>query len=644
MSRYVLGVVALLVCVVTLTVSCRRNQPSLVDRNQPPDTQLWYAPPDSTEYEYIVHMYWRGTDGDGVTERFIWSIQDTLAVGVAYWNPAERLRDFRMGRITERTDSVFSFTAYKDVAGVGVRKNRQAFFVASIDDNGVIDPVPAGVEFVATIGQLPEMHFVNYIIDDQGGRHPRPYSLRTPPADTIGMFKPFAMSYHGTTTNGDLNAYLFFPLSSTILLPGAGEWIDITDDADGNGKPDGVLPSDTLQNFPNTQGPDAFPAGTFRFAAKCIDDAGAESQIDAGQFRRGVSQVVVNFDPDTRITEVKNTYFKNRQPIIETIDFADARADTVPFGSWLYYRYFAFDDRRDTWACSPTDADKCIDFQIRFVRNSARVAGAYEDSNWLPRSGRHDSDANSATDSNTVNIGSLEYDFFAGGIDENGSRDGTPPTFHIVGNFDPTMDTYGVRDHFNNALNVSTVDTLTWNFYKGVGWPYNAKSDTFEAASGKYYKRFGWTVNAAGHDHVKDPDGSAIKSWRYFVYTNYDAGSGTGDFWALGRAGESWFPGTANNVMSDHFELLIKYDNPTGDDLFADLPGYFNQTITMVLYGRDTRVGQGDFSQYAFWNEVQPDMPASSVTKKNLINAFNTESIGRWTPKRIVTFYLKFER
>ena len=151
-------------------------------------------------------MYWRGIDNDGTTNRFIWAIQDTIAGEGLSWNPALRLRDYRVGRITSRTDSVFSFTAYKDISGVGVRKNRQAFFVASIDDNGVIDPEPAAVEFVATIAQLPRIHFTNHI-----GGVKRPYHFTIPPRDTVGMYHPFAISYHGTTANGLVRGYQFFP-------------------------------------------------------------------------------------------------------------------------------------------------------------------------------------------------------------------------------------------------------------------------------------------------------------------------------------------------------------------------------------------------------------------------------------------------
>jgi hypothetical protein len=120
MTRYVKEPAVLAVCLVAVTASCRRNQPSLVDRNHPPDTQLWYAPPDSTEYEYLVHMYWRGVDRDGTTDRFIWTIQDTLALGDSYWNPRPP-PGYRIGRI-DQDRFVFSFTAYKDVGGVGVQE------------------------------------------------------------------------------------------------------------------------------------------------------------------------------------------------------------------------------------------------------------------------------------------------------------------------------------------------------------------------------------------------------------------------------------------------------------------------------------------------------------------------------------------
>ncbi len=637
MRRYVHGLAVLAVLVTVVAISCRRTQPSLVDRNQPPETQLWYAPPDSTDYEYLVHMYWRGIDGDGTTRRFIWTIQDSLLEGEGTWNPGASISDFRTGRVTTRTDSIFSFTAYKNVAGVGVRKNRQAFYIASIDDNGVIDPSPAVAEFIATIGKLPEMRFVIY--PDGNTLNPHSYRNLSPPADTVGMFKPFAISYHGITTNGQLRGYQFFPLSTTITLPGQNTW---TEDL-----------TDTLRTFPNSGG-DALPAGVFKFAAKTIDDANAESQVDAGQFTRGVAQVVLNFDPETWLTSVNNWFIDdsdpgNPIPRTEVVNFADAVPDTVPNQSWVYYEYSSVDDTRDTWVCSVTDPDKCIDFQVKYIITES--TGSQEDSGWLPRNGTHDSDANAATDSNSVSIGSLDYQWFVRGIDENGTEDGTPPSFKVVGNFRPIFHSATMVDHAGTSLDLSVVDTLTWDF--------NAPDtyDSVNVAGYKYAKTFSWTIGATGRDNPKDVGPSSIESWRYYVFEDYEPGPGntpgSGSVaYELGRAGDSWFPAASLNTMTDTFTLRVLYNQENGDDLFAAIDaqpqryGFLNELLTIVLYGRDTRATGGpQYSQKVFWDAVPANAAAGDgVSEANVINTFTVSVNGRETQKKVWSFYLKFVR
>lgn len=614
-----------------MTASCRRTQPSLIDRNQPPDTQLWYAPPDSSDYEYKVHMYWRGLDSDGTTQRFIWAIQDTIVGQGLSWNPALRLRDYRIGRITTRTDSVFSFTAYKDVSGVGVRKNRQAFFVASIDDNGVIDPEPAAVEFVATIGELPEIRFTIYV-----GGVARPYRNLPAPADTVGMYKPFSISYHGFTRNGQIRGYQYFPLSTSIEIPGSNTW---TEDL-----------GDTMRTFPNTVA-DPLPPGPFRFAAKCIDDAGAESQVDGGTYRRGVAQVVVNFDPDTWITEARwSAFFAIKPDVIQQpFDFADGVPDTIPNRGWVTTFYYAHDNSRDTRLCSLTDPDECIDFQLKLVRSSARLSPAgFEDSNWLPRSPEvHDSDPNSTADSNSVNVSTFEYDFRASAIDENGTRDGTPAQLTVVGNYTPTMDTFLLEDHLGNPVNASgPIDTLEWNFYKGIGWPYDAKSDTVQT-NDRFFKEFGFRFVATGHDDVRDPDGAAVGSWQYAMYTDFNNLNDRGTFWQFGRGGAAWIPGDGDNQVDETAQSRYRYDDSTGVDLFADLDGFglgfVNQVVTLVVMGRDTRLGEPDFTQKLYWDVVPPGEKAGDGrAEPNTINSYNVETFGRWTQPRIVQFYLRF--
>ena len=109
------GLFLLLVCLIAGFLACRRNQPSLVDSNRAPDTELWYAPPESTEYEYLVHLYWRGIDQDGVADKYIWTITDTIVGNPELrWNPAERLRDFQRSHLPHGHNG-FSLNQYDAV-------------------------------------------------------------------------------------------------------------------------------------------------------------------------------------------------------------------------------------------------------------------------------------------------------------------------------------------------------------------------------------------------------------------------------------------------------------------------------------------------------------------------------------------------
>jgi len=648
--RLVQGILLLSLCLVIAFGACRRNTPSLVDTNEAPDTDLWYAPPDSTDYEYLVHLYWRGKDNDGKVVKYIWTIRDSLVFDETTWSPADRLRDLREGRFTAQTDSVFSFTAFKNVGGVGVKKNRQAFLIAAVDDNGVIDPSPAGVEFIAVIDEVPLMFFHTTMARLEPPETRR-YVHHLIPQDTVGMFKPFDITYHGSTNNGRLTDYLWFPLSQTIKFPGANKWTtDFTD---------------TTRSFANS-GAFALPPKIFRLGAKVRDSAGAESAIDASSFQRGVAQVVVNFDPDTRINRITNTYNDGTGPVTKDVDFDDPFAvpDTVPFRSWIKLYYQGWDDKRDKpFRCPPSDQgfDSCIKFQISYERRSNRVAGATGKSGWLPSGAVHDTDSTAAADSNTVNVGSLEYDFSVRSIDENGTVDGTPASVHIVGNYDPTLDSIQLEDitptlwdtpQPAKVLNLTGAepDTIVWNFWKGVGWPY-AFPDTIDIfGNSEYIKTFKWRFRATGHDDPKEAPGFAgIRSW------NFDIRDSAGQRWRLGQATGEWRDAITIDVLDDVFTLTIRYPSPfsagpgngdpNGDTVFAKLPGFMNQDLTVTIQGRDTGSKAKTFSQWVHIGIPPPGQKARhGEAEKILVNDFSTVTLGRWTQKQRFKFHVKLVR
>ena len=651
--RFMQGVFLLSLGLLIAFGACRRNQPTLVDQNEAPDTQLWYAPPDSTEFEYLVHLYWRGVDNDGTAIRFIWTIKDSIIQGEEAWNPAEKLRDFRQGRMTSRTDSTFAFTAFREVSGLGVKKNRQAFLVAAIDDEGVIDPSPAWTEFIATIEELPVIHFATHIDGEVEA-----YIHRDIPKDTVGVMQPFDISFHGTSQNGYVNAYKFFPLTSGVFIKDQDIWNeDLTD---------------TLVQLPNS-GNDLLPSGVFKFAAHCRDGANAVSPVDAAPpNKRGVCQVVVNYDPQTQFLDVLNTYHTTAGMVEEDIIYNDGIPDTVPYKSFVRIRYWGADDDRDgKLECNELEPNKCIGFQVAYRSSSPYNAAANEFSLWQPRAGLHDTDPFSSTDSNTFFIGSLNYELLARALDEHDRPDGTPPSIRIVGNYSPRLDSVAVQDHLGNRLDLSIVDTLRWNFWMGEGYPYQCECDTVDkpqawcfgpsdppecqfkqfpenGSSFDYYKRFSLYIKAWGRDNPKDPPpsdkdpyGSGIKSWRYQVMNEQ------GQTVDLGKSVLGWFEQKSTsgnlvmNVLNDRIRWKVFYPgpfrpnpDPMGDTVFAKLPSWLGKNYTFILTARDTPVRSLTEFQQTIYVNGQP----------RLINSFGDASLGRRTQERVFAFRIELVR
>ena len=472
------------------------------------------------------------------------------------------------------------------------------------------------------------------------------------------MFAPFEISYHGISVNGPIVAYWFLPLTAGVELPGAGEW---TDDL-----------TDTLRAFPNTRD-DPIPSGVFRLAARCRDATMTESEVNPATFDKGVARVVVNFDPQTQIVGVLNTYHTTSGMVAEDINFNDGIPDTVPYQSFVRIRYWGEDDARDgKLECNDLEPDKCIGFQVAYRSFSPYTPAANEFSLWQPRDGVHDTDPFSSTDSNTFHIGTLNYELLARAVDEHSRPDGTPPSVDIIGNFAPTLDSVAVEDHLGNRLDLSIVDTITWNFWKGEGYPYQCECDTVDKPelfchssvtdppecqfkpfpdngdSFDYYKIFSFHIKAWGHDNPKDPPpsagdpyGSGVKAWKYSVMNDQ------GQLVDLGKSVIGWFEekdGSGNlviNELDDEVRWKVFYPgpfsanpDPMGDTVFENLPPWLGQNYTFILTGRDTPAhSSSQFEQFIFVNG-----------QRFLINMFPDASLGRRTQERVFAFRIELVR
>jgi hypothetical protein len=502
----------------SLVPACRREaQP--FDRNRAPETFITSAPPETLDTDYLVHVYWRGTDEDGIVTKYIWYMSDTVMTldpqhepdqEILDWNPANRIADYLLGNFTSRTDSLFTFQGYDTRTGAMV--NRQAFHIASVDDAGRIDPSPARLQFNARVTGLPSVEFWT-IIDGVEKR------FAIADLDTVSMFTPFCVKFFGSTVNGYINGYRWS--YGGVIYP----------DYNGDGAPDWFVPTvdppETVQVCLDNSGANALPDGIFYFKVIARDEAGALSPSDI-ILGTGVAAVVVNHDPDTRFTgaECFFTPQSTGEPTSMRVDFHDGIPDTLPYNSRLRFDYLGWDDPKDRETLQ-NDPPLPIRFQFRYFRQS-KEGLARKESSWYPLTGAEDTNPCDwladpeirDADSTTLRVGTFDYEFRVRSFDEQYRSDGTPDTVRFVGNFPPTIDEvrYGFYLLFTGQIIESPDDTIRvqWGlpFDPTAAFPFNTVFDPVAHTITNYYRLY---ILADGHDDPRDPPGSGIKGWQFFI-------------------------------------------------------------------------------------------------------------------------------
>jgi hypothetical protein len=518
--------------------ACRKEAPPL-DRNRAPETILTSSPTETTSTDYRVHMYWRGTDVDGVVTRYIWYISDTLmtldpehnpdAEGLD-WNPASRIADYLRGHFTTRTDTIFTFKGFD--AAKGAEINRQAFHIAAIDDGGKIDPTPARLQFLARVKGIPVVHFWTNI-----GNGDVPYNQNA--LDTISMFVPFDIKFNATTVNNLITGYRW--------SYGGNVYPDYNND----GNPDWDIPAsqtDIVTVQLTNSGNAVIPSGVFNFKGIARDEAGAISATNL-QSGVGVCRVVVNHDPDTRVDPACQCFYTPMStgvPESLTVNFLDGAPDTLPYNSLLRMFYWGWDDPKDR-AHLQYNPPLPIRFQFAYNRWAYDDFGAIvadKLSPWYPLKTPEDTNPNAGVadlyrdrDSTTMRVGTFNYRFLVRSFDEQDKNDGTPAVVSFVGNFPPKIDSLrtgfwdrwgfssgGVPNPAREAFHYSKNDTIVigWN-----GSAFLARGDTLGPMGTPVFiysppdttitYSFQFTIRAGGHDDHRDPPGSGIKGWKYTV-------------------------------------------------------------------------------------------------------------------------------
>ncbi len=93
-------------------------------RNRPPETWLSASIIEEGEFDKRIHFFWNGWDIDGTVIAYQWTI--SIVDTIVEW------------RTIHRQDSIFVFAIDPEFPV------DQYFLVRSIDDDGMMDPTPAG--------------------------------------------------------------------------------------------------------------------------------------------------------------------------------------------------------------------------------------------------------------------------------------------------------------------------------------------------------------------------------------------------------------------------------------------------------------------------------------------------------------------
>jgi len=572
-----------LLVLILLLPACRKERPPL-DRNRSPETFITASPPETLDTDYRVHLYWSGTDDDGIVKRYIYYISDTVMTldpvhepefEILDWNPAERIADYLLGRFTTTTDSIFIFKGYDDNTGALV--NRQAFHIAAVDDGGKIDPTPARLQFNARVKGVPESIFWTIIYGNTKLFNPDAF-------DTISMFTPFSVRFIATTVNNIVTGYRWS--YEEKIYP------DYNDD----GIPDWYIPTvdppETVTvDLPNT-GDEALASGAFIFKVIARDEAGAKSVSDVFT-NVGVCKVVINHDPDTRVVKGQCFYTMQDSTAIEqTVNFSDGSPDTLPYHSRLRVDYFGWDDPKDLNSLEYLPPLP-IRFQFKFFRSSTDGSNA-KITPWYPMAMAEDTnpfadldDPFRDADSTTMRVGSFDYKFMVRSFDEQYREDGTPDTVYFVGNFPPTLDSvligYDIDTGDDIVFQKTSTDTLflKWTGIPGgpPGEPLNPYTFSFNPGMNTVSKYYRFLLKANGHDDEREPPGSGIKGWIFNI-------DDPDENYRYRREGEWIFPPPEETNQLLH-ELIIKFTVPAEqaatDSIVKDPPAFLGQQWIEII-------------------------------------------------------------
>jgi hypothetical protein len=464
----------------TWLFGCRAFQPEAVIVNKPPETYIIGSPAETTGAYFHYHVYWYGTDDDGVVERFVWALTDTSIQNPEIvgdeedenFNPATNISTLARGHWTARTDSIFDFRINQG----SVLSTDMTLHMVSVDDRGDFDRTPARLHFFSNALGHPLITFYRDAISSESV---------FADFDTIAFGEPLRLVWNGQTPNTTSYEPELLARADTVPrhLPEGRQpdgllgfkWF--VQDEDGcDPSQDGCWnprrprepgSTDSVSFFADTtsltfrndgSGPHPYgkvlPSGTLQLLVNTIDVAGVQIPV-ADQ----ALNIVVNYDPDTYILRGE-TFGAEQYPYYivfhgpEQGHYTFSEGDTVPDGAYVVFMAKGWDSAKDRpYDPCPPGNPECpngLHFQGNFTALgyfegsspfgfSATFSAPHQtediDGLWTVPNDQY------AVSRDTLGfeVGPFAYNVEMRTVDNHERRDGTPDSFAFQGNFPPCV-------------------------------------------------------------------------------------------------------------------------------------------------------------------------------------------------------------
>jgi len=440
--------------------SCRNQSPSNFDSNYPPETIISGAPAESAQAFYQIHLYWMGSDRDGVVDHYEYSVTDSNKT------PAELDPGFSGYFKTTSTDSVFRLTAnLPQILG-------HRFYVRAVDNEDKVDPTPAWTYFVAEDANPPNVRWLSATASwtDRAGNTRTLTNFKSKngnaPTDTVGVGATIRVSWDGF--DKDPGGYVIgYEYRTSLQSQFSGGTLADTSVSLSFARPAGSALS-------------SYFSGSEAIVVRAIDDAGARTNPDS------IRSAVVNFGPVTWIVDPNQI-----SPPVRALVFTEKQnMQTYPTRTTLadgsrsiQFKFTGFDDPRDM-SLDPGNPSGVIGYSWRRLKNGG--GPAYEDIDGLDYPDV--SDFNKGT---TLTSG--DYTYFMRSKDELG-RNGKPETLRVSVNYSPYF--LWVR-----YLDENDMEQPLWNPPANPGDPTTPVQVTIHQLPGGGYPDFHFRFYALDEHH-----------------------------------------------------------------------------------------------------------------------------------------------